>query len=133
MKMNFYQPKIEVDPQNYQVRADGELLVCDPMAELPLAQKYFLFELWLNMLKVYEKYEGEITFDYTLTLPFDLRQKSRFKAELDQGEQVGVQLPRGTMLRGGDLLETEEGKIILVKAADEQKRKSAGEGKSGGE
>ena len=43
MKLNFYQPTIEVDAQNYQVRADGELLVCDPMAELPLAQKYFLF------------------------------------------------------------------------------------------
>lgn len=72
------------------------------------------------MLKVYEKLEGEKVFDYTLTLPFDLRQKSRFKAELDQGEQVGVQLPRGDVLRGGDLLEAEDGKVILIKAADEK-------------
>lgn len=43
LKLNSYQPKIEVDPQTYEVRADGQLLVCDPLAELPLAQRYFLF------------------------------------------------------------------------------------------
>ncbi len=36
-------PHIEVDPETYEVRADGELLVCEPAAELPLAQRYFLF------------------------------------------------------------------------------------------
>ena len=36
-------PKIEVDPQTYQVRADGQLLVCEPAEVLPLAQRYFLF------------------------------------------------------------------------------------------
>jgi urease subunit alpha len=40
---NAYTPAIEVDPQNYQVRADGELLICEPAATLPLAQRYFLF------------------------------------------------------------------------------------------
>ena len=40
---NSYQPNIEVDTQNYAVRADGELLVCEPAVELPLAQRYFLF------------------------------------------------------------------------------------------
>ena len=40
---NHLQPKIEVDTQNYEVRADGELLVCEPAVELPLAQRYFLF------------------------------------------------------------------------------------------
>jgi len=40
---NAYQPTIEVDTQNYEVRADGELLVCEPAVELPLAQRYFLF------------------------------------------------------------------------------------------
>ncbi len=43
MRLNDYQPKIEVDPQTYVVRADGELLTCEPATELPLAQKYFLF------------------------------------------------------------------------------------------
>jgi urease subunit alpha len=36
-------PVIEVDPETYEVRADGELLTCEPAAELPLAQRYFLF------------------------------------------------------------------------------------------
>ena len=40
---NTYQPTMEVDPQTYEVRADGQLLVCEPMSELPLAQRYFLF------------------------------------------------------------------------------------------
>ena len=40
---NDYQPHIEVDPQTYEVRADGELLTCEPAAVLPLAQRYFLF------------------------------------------------------------------------------------------
>jgi len=40
---NGYQPTIEVDAQTYQVKADGELLVCEPATELPLAQRYFLF------------------------------------------------------------------------------------------
>jgi urease subunit alpha len=36
-------PKIEVDPETYEVRADGELLTCEPAQVLPLAQRYFLF------------------------------------------------------------------------------------------
>jgi urease subunit alpha len=43
MVHNSYRPVIEVDPQTYEVRADGELLTCEPAAELPLAQRYFLF------------------------------------------------------------------------------------------
>jgi urease subunit alpha len=41
--LNDYLPRIEVDAQTYQVRADGTLLSCDPALELPLAQRYFLF------------------------------------------------------------------------------------------
>jgi len=43
MVLNDYLPDIQVDPQNYQVRADGQLLYCEPAKELPLAQRYFLF------------------------------------------------------------------------------------------
>lgn len=43
MKLNDWQPSIEVDPQTYQVRADGERLTCEPLEELPLAQRYYLF------------------------------------------------------------------------------------------
>ena len=40
---NGLQPQMEVDPETYEVRADGELLTCEPAVELPLAQRYFLF------------------------------------------------------------------------------------------
>ena len=43
MRLNDYQPKMEVDPETYEVRADGELLICDPADELAMAQRYFLF------------------------------------------------------------------------------------------
>jgi urease subunit alpha len=36
-------PRIEVDPETYEVRADGELLTCEPASSLPLTQRYFLF------------------------------------------------------------------------------------------
>ncbi|WP_417583627.1 urease subunit alpha [Nitrincola sp.] len=40
---NSYQPVISVDPQTYEVLADGQLLTCEPATELPMAQRYFLF------------------------------------------------------------------------------------------
>ena len=43
MIRNDWLPRIEVDPQTYEVRADGELLACEPAAVLPMAQRYFLF------------------------------------------------------------------------------------------
>jgi urease subunit alpha len=43
MVHNAATPVIEVDPETYAVRADGDLLVCQPAAELPMAQRYFLF------------------------------------------------------------------------------------------
>ena len=43
MQLNGYQPKMEVDSETYEVRADGELLICDPADELAMAQRYFLF------------------------------------------------------------------------------------------
>ena len=43
MKLNDAVPDIRVDPETYEVRADGELLTCEPATELPLAQRYFLY------------------------------------------------------------------------------------------
>jgi urease subunit alpha len=43
MVLNAAMPQIEVHPETYEVRADGELLTCAPATELPLAQRYFLF------------------------------------------------------------------------------------------
>ncbi|UJW79545.1 urease subunit alpha [Hydrogenophaga sp. SL48] len=43
MVHNSYLPKMEIDPQRYTVRADGQLLTCEPASQLPMAQRYFLF------------------------------------------------------------------------------------------
>jgi urease subunit alpha len=43
MKLNDAMPRIDVDPETYVVRADGELLTCEPATVLPMAQRYFLF------------------------------------------------------------------------------------------
>jgi urease alpha subunit len=43
LKWNDVLPKITVDPETYEVHADGELLKCEPAKVLPLAQRYFLF------------------------------------------------------------------------------------------
>jgi len=43
LKWNNAMPRITVDPETYEVRADGELLTCEPAKVLPLAQRYFLF------------------------------------------------------------------------------------------
>ena len=43
MVLNNICPEIEVNPETYEVKADGELLTCEPASELPLAQRYFLY------------------------------------------------------------------------------------------
>ncbi|MFY0312429.1 urease subunit alpha [Leisingera sp. D0M16] len=43
LKLNTATPRMEVHPETYEVRADGELLTCQPAAELPMAQRYFLY------------------------------------------------------------------------------------------
>jgi urease accessory protein len=53
----------------------------------------------------------------SLVLPFELRQKSRLRAQLESGVEVGLFLERGIVLRGGDLLQADDGTIIEVVAA----------------
>ena len=55
-----------------------------------------------------------------LVLPFEVRSRSRFRARLQSGEAVGVQLPRGEILRGGDQLLASDGRVIEVAAAAEE-------------
>lgn len=71
------------------------------------------------MLRINEKLATACTATETLTLPFDSRQKSRLQATLDSGESVGLFLPRGTLLRGGDCLRAEDGRIVVIRAAEE--------------
>ena len=51
-----------------------------------------------------------------LTLPFESRQKSRLRTKLASGEEVGLLLPRGEILRGGDLVTASDGRVIEVVA-----------------
>lgn len=55
----------------------------------------------------------------TLTLPFELRQKSRQRVCLDDGREIALQLPRGTVLRHDDVLCAGNGLLIKVQAAPE--------------
>ena len=43
MMLNSAMPRMEVDPETYEVRADGRLLTCEPVKVLPLAQRYFMY------------------------------------------------------------------------------------------
>ncbi|WP_020167137.1 MULTISPECIES: urease accessory protein UreE [Methylotenera] len=56
--------------------------------------------------------------DY-LILPFDLRQKSRLRVTLKSGIEAALMLDRGTILRGGDLLKAENGKVVQIVAAEQ--------------
>ncbi len=55
----------------------------------------------------------------TIELDWDLRQKSRFEATDSTGRQLGIFLPRGTVVRGGDVLVAEDGSLIRVIAAQQ--------------
>jgi urease accessory protein len=57
--------------------------------------------------------------DAELVLTFEQRSRSRLSATLASGEAIGLLLERGRTLRGGDRLVTEDGKVIAVRAADE--------------
>jgi urease accessory protein len=58
-------------------------------------------------------------FSERLVLPFDQRQKSRLRVRLESRIEAALMLERGTILRGGDRLQTGDGRIVLVVAADE--------------
>lgn len=65
-----------------------------------------------------EQTETEEAFE-TVALTFDTRQKSRFRATLDNGDDIGVDLPRTGILRSGALIATEQGEILKVNAKAE--------------
>lgn len=54
-----------------------------------------------------------------LPLPYELREKTRLRATLAGGEEVALFLRRGTVLRGGDLLQGNDGRVVRIVAADE--------------
>ena len=72
------------------------------------------------MIEIREPYAGDEPATATLTLPFELRQRSRLRARLDDGREVGLFLARGTVLRGGDRLRAADGTVVSVEAAAER-------------
>ncbi len=72
-----------------------------------------------SLLRIVGRFDGEPASDETLTLPWSLRQRSRFRTRLDGGREVGVLLSRGEVLRDGDRLEAEDGRCVRVVAASE--------------
>src|SRR4029453_475899 len=57
--------------------------------------------------------------DALLVLPFELRQKSRLRTAVVGGEEIGLFLARGTVLRDGDCLQADDGRVVRVAAAEE--------------
>ena len=55
-----------------------------------------------------------------VNLDWDLRQKSRFEASDSSGRRLGIVLPRGTVVRGGDVLVVEDGTLVRVQAAPQK-------------
>jgi urease accessory protein len=72
------------------------------------------------MLNIIEKLTTRRPADLELVLPFQLRTKSRLRTELDNGEEVGIVLNRGSVLRDGDLLLANDGRVVKVIAAPER-------------
>lgn len=71
------------------------------------------------MLEITEILDTPQPADAVLTLPFGDRQRSRLRTRLDSGEEVGLLLPRGRVLRGGDCLRASDGRVIEIRAAAE--------------
>jgi len=71
------------------------------------------------VLTIRERAEAGAVPQDSMILPFDLRQKSRLLTRLTSGEEVGLMLERGTVLRGGDRLRADDGRVVAVVAADE--------------
>jgi len=71
------------------------------------------------MVRITERLQTPAKADATLTLSFEQRQKSRQRIKLDSGEEAGLCLPHGTVLRADDRLRIEDGRVVEVRALPE--------------
>ncbi len=69
---------------------------------------------------LHQKEVGNESIKLSLTLPYEKRQKSRFRAQLNNGEQVGIIIERGSVLRDGDCLKSKDGTMVKIISADEK-------------
>jgi urease accessory protein len=72
------------------------------------------------MIEIKAKLKAPAAAHGQLKLPFELRQRSRLRTRLESGEEVAVVLPRGEVLRGGDLVSASDGRVIEVLGAPEK-------------
>ena len=72
------------------------------------------------MLVIHSRIAPQDTCDAELELTFEARSKSRLRARLVSGAEVGLFLPRGTILRGGDRLLASDGRVVAVVSAPEE-------------
>ena len=72
------------------------------------------------MLTISKRLPFSATHDVELVLPFDLRQKSRLRTALPDGEAVALLLERGQVLRGGEYLQADDGRVVKVIAQPEK-------------
>jgi urease accessory protein len=71
------------------------------------------------MLNIQKRCSSREIFDAELVLPYDLRQKTRLCTRTVAGEETGLFMPRGSVLRDGDFLEAQDGRIVKVTAQPE--------------
>ena len=71
------------------------------------------------MLTLHTKVDHADQISGDLILPFELREKSRLRATLNTGEEVAVLTVRGTVLRDGELLKGDDGRVVRIRAAAE--------------
>jgi len=71
------------------------------------------------MLIVQRKLDAPVPHDADLALPFERRQKSRLRTTVADGEEIGLFLGRGTVLRDGECLQADDGRVVRVVAAEE--------------
>ena len=90
----------------------------DGAALLPLLRRAPMLEIKAKLKIARSAYKVEVKGQ--LKLPFESRQKSRLRTKLVSGEEVGVMMPRGEILRGGDLVAASDGRVIEVVAAPEK-------------
>lgn len=74
----------------------------------------------MTLISITQRFSEPRPAQARLILPFESRQKSRLRTALDTGEEAGLMLERGTLLRGGDCLLASDGRVIEVIAAPEE-------------
>jgi hypothetical protein len=121
MVHNDLQPKIEVDSGNLRSarrRRAARLRAGEGAADGAALFSVLMIEIKSKLKIPRSAYALQVK--GTLRLPFEQRQKSRLHAKLSSGEEVALMLPRGEILRGGDLVTASDGRIIEVIAEVEK-------------